>query len=114
MTTSVHLAAALDAPIACNMSLASDNPGERLAEYRRVFERSLLRRERRDDAVVFVLRADSAPAVAGLARREAECCPFLEYRVEPSGDEVIWTIADPVGRASATLDEFYALPERPR
>jgi hypothetical protein len=116
MTISMHLAAALDAPIACDMSTASDTPAERLAEYRRLFERSLLRRERRDGAVVFVFRADSAPQVADLARREAECCPFLEYRLEPLGDQVIWTIADPEGRASASaiLDEFYALPERPR
>lgn len=95
------------------MSTASDTPDERLTEYRRLFERSLLRRERRDGAVLFVLRANSAPQVADLARREAECCPFLEYRVEPLGDQVIWTVSDPVGRAgaSAILDEFYALPE---
>ena len=57
---------------------------------------------------MFVFRADAAPRVADLARREAECCPYLAYRVEPLGDQVTWTIADPVGRASASaiLDEF--------
>jgi hypothetical protein len=109
----MHIAADLEAPIACDMSTASDTPAERLAEYRRLFSRALLRRERPTDAVVFVFRAESAPAVADLARREAQCCPFLEYRVEPLGDQVIWTIADPLGRASAILDEFHALPERP-
>ena len=109
----MHIAADLEAPIACDMSTASDTPGERLAEYRRLFDGSLLRRERLHDAVVFVFRSGSATAVTDLARREAACCPFLDYRVEPVGDQVSWTIADPIGRASAILDDFYALPERP-
>ena len=70
------------------MSTATDTPDERLAAYRRLFERALLRRERRDDGVVFAFRADAAEAVEDLARREAACCPFLDYRVETVGGEV--------------------------
>jgi hypothetical protein len=112
----MHIAADLGAPIACDMSTAPDTPRERVAEYRQLFERSLLRRERSDDAVVFVFRAESATRVAELARREAECCPFLEHRVMPLGDQVIWTIADPARReaASVILDGVYTLPSLPR
>ena len=116
MTSELHIPADPEAPIACDMSAAADTPSQRMAEYGRLFECSLLRRERRDDTVVFAFRGDAGSQVADLARREAECCPFLGYRVETIGDEVIWTIADPVGRegASAVLDELYALPGRPR
>jgi hypothetical protein len=105
-------------PIACDMSSAPDTPEERLAEYGRLFERALLRRERRADAVVLAFRADDGTrdAVDDLARREAACCPFLDYRVETAGDEVIWTITNPVSgelraSADAVLGDFYDLPD---
>ena len=114
MTPSLHIEANPEAPVACDMSTAADTPAERLAEYGRLFERSLLRRERRDGAVVFVFDAGAFTRVADLARREAACCPFLEYRIETLADRVIWTITDPAGAdgANVVLDEFYALPER--
>ena len=117
MTTVLHLPSRADAPIACDMTTAVDTPAERLAEYARLFEASLARRERRDASVVFVFRssAGTSELVAELARREAACCPFMEYRVETSGDELIYTITgaarDGVG---AMLDAMYALPESPR
>src|SRR4051794_38700442 len=99
------------------MSTASDTPEERLAAYHRLFEHALLGRERGADAVVLSFRADPATraAVEDLARREAACCPFLDYRVETVGDDVRWTIANPVtgdarGAADAILDSLYALP----
>jgi hypothetical protein len=94
MTNALHLRARAAAPVACDMSTADDTPDERLREYGRLFERALLRRERRSDAVVFNFRADDGTrqAVDGLARREAACCPFLDYRVETVGEEVVWTI----------------------
>jgi hypothetical protein len=68
--------------------------------------------------VVFSFRADGGTreAVEDLARREAACCPFLDYRVETVDDEVTWTISNPVtggARASVdvTLDAFHALPD---
>jgi hypothetical protein len=104
-------------PIACDMTTAPDTPEERLAEYGRLFERALLRRERRPDGLVFAFRADpgTRAAVDGLARREAACCPFLGYRVESAGAEVIWTITNPVTGddrviAETILDAFYDLP----
>ena len=106
----LHIPAEQDAPIACDMSTARDTPAERLDEYRRLFERALLRRERTGDGVVFVFRdeAEVRDTVEDLVRREAACCPFLEYRVETAGDELVWTTSS--ARASEILDEFYALP----
>src|SRR4051812_4510713 len=118
MTNLLHLQARPGAAIACDMSTASDTPDERLNEYRRLFERALRGRERRDDAVVFSFPADpgTREAVERLARREAACCPFLDYRVETLADEVRWTVTNPVtGEARADvdviLDAFHALPD---
>ena len=107
----LHLRARPDALIACDMSTALDTPDERLAEYRELFERALLRHERRDHHVVFFLSDDAREAVDDLARREHACCPFLDYRVETAGDEVVWTITGD-GRAGVdeVLDAFHALP----
>ena len=116
MPTLLHIRARADAPIACDMSTAADTPAERLADYRRLFERALLRRERHEDAVVFAFAADAREAVEDLARREAACCPFLDQRIETVGHEVIWTLAGPAGgddRAGAdlVLGAFHALPD---
>lgn len=114
MTDVLHLPARPDAPIACDMSTAPDTPEQRLAEYRALYARALLRRERTPRAVVLAFRAEGGTraAVDDLAHREAACCPFLDYRVETAGDEVIYTISS-VQRADAevALDAFYALPD---
>ncbi len=113
MTDVLHLKAHSDAPIACDMRTARDTPEERLGAYGALFGRALLRRERRPGSVVFAFRAaaDARESVDDLARREAVCCPFLDYRVETVGDEVVWTIAGD-GRfgVDAILDAFHALP----
>jgi hypothetical protein len=109
MTDTLHFPAAPDAPVACDMSTATDTLEERIAEYGRLFERALLRRERRADSVVFHLSPDARAAVESLARREAACCPFADYRVESGRHEVVWTIS---GDATSVLDEFHALPDR--
>jgi hypothetical protein len=114
MTTVLHLPARAGAPIACDMSTAPDTPDERLALYGRLFDDALVRRERADHAVVFVLRATpgTCETAEELARREALCCPFMDYRVETSGDEVIFTISG-AGRedVDTMLDAFYTLPD---
>jgi hypothetical protein len=94
------------------MSTASDTPGERLAEYHRLYERALLRRERAAHEVMLWFRAEERALVEDLARREAACCPFLDYRVEAAGGEVVWTITNGGGdqEGDATLEAFYALP----
>jgi hypothetical protein len=118
MNDVLHLPARADAPIACDMSTASDTPDERLAEYSRLFERALVRRDRGEHRVVFAFRAapGTREQVEDLARREAACCPFLEYRVETAADEVIYTITNPStglerAEADVTLDAFYALAD---
>jgi hypothetical protein len=118
MTDVLHIPAQLDAPIACDLSTAEDTAEERLADYHRQFELALLRRERREGAVVFTFRANGGTreALHDLARREAACCPFLDYRVETLGDEVIWTTSNLLSGSEragidAFLDVLYALPD---
>ena len=120
MTNSLHLPARPDAPIVCDMSSAEDTPGERVREYGRLFEIALLRRERRADSVSFWFRADSGirAGLEELARRESACCPFLDYRVETAGDQVIWTTTntltgDDRAAIEVFLDALHALPDHP-
>ena len=116
MTNALHLPARPGAPIACDMSTAEDIPDERIREYGRLFESALLRRERRADSVSFWFRADpgTREALEDLARRESACCPFLDYRVETAGDEVIWTIAsDERAAIDVFLDALHTLPDHP-
>jgi hypothetical protein len=117
-TTSRHFPARADTPVVCDMTTAEDTADERLAEYGRLFARALVRRERDADSVRFVVRADPGiyETVEDLARREALCCPFMEYRVETAGELVTYTITNPLSgaeRASvdAALDVIYELPE---
>jgi hypothetical protein len=110
--TGMHLPARTDAPIACDMRSARDTPEERLAEYRELFERALVGRERSSGAVVLRFHAGARGQVEDLARREHACCPFLDYRVEVVRDEVVWTVAGDL-RAASTLDAFHALPDIP-
>ena len=118
MSDPLHIPARLDAPVACDMSSAVDTPDERVREYARLFESALVRRERRSDSVVLAFRTDPDVRawVDELVRREAACCPFVDYRVETVGSDVIWTTTNTlVGeqRASADviLDAFHELPE---
>ena len=103
------------APLACNMSDAPDTPEQRIAEYVRLFAHALVDRERTADAVEFRFAAKPGVAewVSDLARREAACCPFCSYRVSLFEDRVVWRTSSQAGPAAqATLDEFYAGPER--
>jgi hypothetical protein len=118
MSEILHIPAQPDARIACDMSTASDSPEQRVDEYRRLFADALIGRERRDGTVAFAFRGDPRirATVLDLARREAACCPFLDYRIETIGQELAWTIANPIGggdRATAEvmLDIFYALAD---
>src|SRR4051794_9386273 len=107
MTNTFRITPAPGTPVACDVSSAGDTPDERLAVYQRLFERALLRRERGADTVVFAFRAArgiGAPVEAP-ARREAACCPFMDYRIETAVDEVIWTITNAVsGDERASTD----------
>lgn len=118
MTTVLHLQAQTDVPIACDMSTARDTPDERLAEWGELFDRALLWRARRADAVVFSFRADpgTREQVEDLTHREHACCPFLDYRIDTVGSEVIWTTTnvrtgDEGAGIDIMLDAVHALPD---
>jgi hypothetical protein len=112
MSNLLHFPARPDAPVACDMSTAVDTPDERLREYERLFERALVRRERCADSVVLTLRPDVRAWVDDLVRREAACCPFVDYRVETVGDAVIWTTTNTNQRAG--VDAMFDLLETVR
>ena len=98
------------------MSTAQDTPSERFAEYGRLFERALIGRERRDDSVVLRFSADARETVEDLVRREAACCPFVDYRVDLIDDEVVWTTTNPRSgddraEVDTILESLYELPD---
>lgn len=114
MTLLLHIPPRDDAPIACDMSTATDTPDTRLREYAALFADALVRRERTADAVVLAFRPDARARVIDLAQREAACCPFVDYRVELIGAEVIWTTSNPRAEHTeidAMLDAFHALAD---
>lgn len=103
------------AAVACDMTGARDTADERIAEYARLFSHALVARDRSADAVEFVFEAKPGVAewIVDLARRESACCPFFSYRVRLHDGRVTWRISSRAGPAAqATLDEFYAGPER--
>ena len=113
MSNLLHFPARSEAPVACDMTTAVDTPDERLREYERLFERALVGRERRADSVVLTFRATDVRAwVDDLVRREAACCPFVDYRVETVGDAVIWTTTNTNQRAG--VDAMFDLVETVR
>jgi hypothetical protein len=119
MTTALHLPHRAGAPVACDMSTATDTPEERLAEYGELFARALLDRERRDDAVVLAFSLDAREQVEDLVRREHACCPFVDHQVEIAEDSVVWTVRNPAedDRRPAIdemLDALHGLGSEPR
>ena len=95
-------------PHAC--SLSPSELSQRGAEVRALAGSALVDRERRDGGVVLTFRGERAvhAAVEDLARRERECCPFLDIDVAESGGRVTLTIAAAPEDAAA-LDAFYEL-----
>jgi hypothetical protein len=114
MTKLLSIASRPDAPIACDMSSASDNLEERLAEYRRLFEHALTGRESTATATTFrfAARPGVREWVCNLAKREAACCPFLSYEIDEDGEEIVWTTAGGLGASDmAILDEYLDGPK---
>jgi hypothetical protein len=117
MNDVLHIPARPGARIACDMSTAVDTPAQRLAAYAQLFADALVRRERGEHSVVFAFRANAQTRVTveDLVRREAACCPFVDYRVETLGEELVWTTTNPIAGeegagAEAMLDAFHELP----
>jgi len=114
MTKLLSIASRPDAPIACDMSSASDTLAQRLAEYRRLFEHALTSRESTATGTTF--RFAARPGVrewaCDLAYREAACCPFLSHEIDQEGEEIVWTTAGGLGAAEIDiLDELLDGPE---
>jgi hypothetical protein len=102
------------APIACDITTATDTLAERLAEYRRLFEHALTSRESTATATTFrfAARPGVREWVCDLAKREAACCPFLSYEIDEQGEEIVWTTAGGLGASEmAILEEFLDGPE---
>ena len=103
-----------DAPIACDMTSATDSLAERLAEYRRLFEHALTRRESTATATTFrfAARPGVREWVCDLAKREAACCAFLTYEIDEQGDQIVWTTSGGLGASEmAIFQEFLDGPE---
>jgi pimeloyl-ACP methyl ester carboxylesterase len=100
------------------MSTAEDTPEARIAEWRGLFDRSLLRRERHTESVSLYFRDEPGmrERLEDLSGREHTCCPFLDFRIETVDDELIWTTSNVVtgderADIDRLLDAFYALPD---
>ncbi len=109
MTKLLSIAPKPDAPIACDMSGASDTLAERLAEYRRLFEHALIGRESTETATTFrfAARPGVREWVCDLAKREVACCSFLAYEIDQDGEEIRWTTSGGLGAPEmAILNEF--------
>ena len=98
------------------MPFGKDDHAHPGAPYHRRFETALPRRERRTDSASFWFRPDpgNREALETLARTESACCPFLDYRVELAGDELVWTTTDIApGDEHAAIDDFLDATPRP-
>ena len=109
MTKLLSIQASPEAPIACDMTAAEDTIAERLAEYRRLFDRALVQRESTESATTF--RLTDGPGirdwVLDLVRREAAYCPFLSYELGLDGDHIVWTTSGGLGASEmAVVDEL--------
>jgi hypothetical protein len=103
-------------PVACDLMSTPGKIEERMAEYRRLFERALLGRENDGESdgrsgIRFRFRADPGIAdwVRDLAAREEACCAFFRFTVTQADGEVWWdasVIDDALARR--VLDGFLA------
>jgi hypothetical protein len=75
-------------PVACTLG-ATDGAAQ-VARWRRLNARSLAHRERRDDELLLVYRADddTRAELDSLVAVETTCCAFLDWRVEEREDEL--------------------------
>lgn len=101
-------------PIVCDMTTAPDTAQQRLDEYRHLFGRHLIDREKAGQGIRFRLRAEPGVVawVRDLAAREKACCAFFAFEVTVEGDQVIWDCAvSDNDTARAILEEYYLLPD---
>ncbi|MEV0390534.1 hypothetical protein [Nonomuraea sp. NPDC050643] len=105
---------AASTPIVCDMTTAPDTAQQRLDEYRSLFGRHLVGREKTAQGIRFRLHAEPGVAawVRDLAAREKACCVFFAFDVTVEGEQVIWDCAvSDDDTARAILEEYYLLPD---
>ena len=103
-----------DLPIICTLEGAAARD-ERAAEFADLFARALSRCERTPHGARLHLRAEPEVEtnVRDLAQREAACCPFFTFAVEPNAGELWWDASVPDNEAArAILDLLDGLAER--
>lgn len=97
-------------PIAC--TLDSDGFRRRLEEFREVFGRGFLSKERFPNGGRFRFRRlpGLEADLRSLAERECACCPFFQFEILAREEELWWeTRVD--GEAEPILEAFLTLPE---
>lgn len=82
-----------DAPAAC--TLATDALGQRLARIRRVTDRSLVSHCLDGATLRLMYRKNALQELEQIVAQERECCAFLRYALEPSGELVQLSIRAP-------------------
>jgi hypothetical protein len=81
----------------------------RVAEFGRLFSRSVLRFSRTSRTrLELVLSADALRDARGLARRESACCSFFGFEFDSAGADVVMRISVP----DSHIDVLDALTER--
>ncbi|SDK35335.1 hypothetical protein [Nonomuraea jiangxiensis] len=101
-------------PVVCDMTTAVDTLRQRMDDYRHLFGRHLLGRERTAEGIRFRLRAEPGveERVRDLAAREKACCAFFAFDITTDGEQVLWDCAvSDDDTARALLGEYYHLPE---
>ncbi len=96
-------------PIAC--SLSRREQVERAAEARELIDSALVARERSAGGLRLRFRGPPAvhSAVRALARREKECCPFFDFELVESGEDLEMTVTAPA-EAQPLLDSLFSGP----
>jgi hypothetical protein len=101
-------------PIAC--SLGADDARERVQEWRRFFDRSVVAIEQIADAQVrFLLGTDPGELTdaVDLAQREKACCPFFDFSIQVEPDRC-WLVVAVPAEATAVLAGFTRLASSDR
>ena len=100
-------------PLVCDLTGSGETPGDRLQEYRRLFDTALLGRLRTASGIRFRFGSEGVDEerLRDLAAREQACCPFFDMEIRRVGDELWWDTEVSSPDAGFVLDEFYRLPD---
>ena len=98
-------------PLACSLT-AADQANRRL-EFDAILERGLLAREWTPSGIR--LRFTPSPGLeedlADLTRREKQCCPFFEFRIDSLEGEIVLDVGAPV-EGRPIVERLFALEGR--